>query len=52
MAIAMREICNEPGFNKALNETLDRISDIESLGRTRELVMKVCEYFAFFSTVL
>ncbi|KAI8631776.1 hypothetical protein F5Y19DRAFT_421999 [Xylariaceae sp. FL1651] len=37
---AFREICAEPGFRKFLEETLQRIADIESLGRTRELVAK------------
>jgi len=40
MQIAFREICAEPGFDEYLQATLDRISAIESLGRTRELVMK------------
>jgi len=40
MANAMREVCTEPGFDRFLNDTLKRISDIESLGRTRELVLK------------
>jgi hypothetical protein len=37
---AFREICSEPGFKQFLEDTLDRISAIESLGRTRELVAK------------
>lgn len=37
---AFREICAEPGFRQYLEDTLQRISDIESLGRTRELVAK------------
>ncbi|KAI9809497.1 MAG: hypothetical protein M1827_006803 [Pycnora praestabilis] len=40
MQNAFREICAEPGFSDHLNATLERISAIESLGRTRELVMK------------
>ncbi|EEH36755.2 hypothetical protein PAAG_07173 [Paracoccidioides lutzii Pb01] len=40
MQIAFREICNEPGFAEHLEKTLNRISDIESLGRTRELTVK------------
>ena len=40
MQRAFREICNEPGFREYLEGTLQRISDIESLGRTRELVAK------------
>ncbi|KAI1086807.1 hypothetical protein F5B19DRAFT_477812 [Rostrohypoxylon terebratum] len=37
---AFREICAEPGFREFLQDTLDRIAAIESLGRTRELVAK------------
>jgi hypothetical protein len=37
---AFREICSEPGFDKHLEGTMQRIADIESLGRTRELVAK------------
>ncbi|KAI0598426.1 hypothetical protein F4775DRAFT_583788 [Biscogniauxia sp. FL1348] len=37
---AFKEICEVPGFRQFLEETLERISDIESLGRTRELVAK------------
>ncbi len=37
---AFREICSEPGFREFLEDTTDRISAIESLGRTRELVAK------------
>ena len=40
MMNAFREICNEEGFEEHLQATLDRISAIESLGRTRELVAK------------
>ncbi|KFX97060.1 hypothetical protein V495_03464 [Pseudogymnoascus sp. VKM F-4514 (FW-929)] len=40
MQRAFREICAEPGFREYLDATLQRISDIESLGRTRELVAK------------
>ena len=40
MLNAFRQICSEPGFNEHLQATLDRISAIESLGRTRELVAK------------
>ena len=40
MLNAFRQICNEPGFEKQLEATLDRISAIESLGRTREVVAK------------
>ncbi len=37
---AFQEICSEPGFREFLEATLQRIADIESLGRTRELVAK------------
>lgn len=40
MQVAFREICALPGFDEYLQATLDRISAIESLGRTRELVLK------------
>lgn len=40
MQMAFREICSEPGFRKHLDDTMLRIADIESLGRTRELVAK------------
>lgn len=37
---AFKEICAEPGFEEFLEDTIERISAIESLGRTRELVAK------------
>lgn len=40
MMNAFKEICAEPGFDKFLDDTLDRISAIESIGRTRELTFK------------
>ncbi|KAM0720553.1 hypothetical protein Q7P37_004689 [Cladosporium fusiforme] len=40
MMNAFREICAEPGFDAHLEATLDRIGDIESLARTRELTIK------------
>lgn len=40
MMNAFREICAEPGFDDHLEATLERISAIESLGRTRELTIK------------
>lgn len=40
MQHAFREVCRRPGFKKHLEATIDRISAIESLGRTRELVLK------------
>jgi hypothetical protein len=40
MQRAFKSICGEEGFDEHLEGTLQRISDIESLGRTRELVAK------------
>lgn len=40
MQNAFREICSEGGFDEHLEATLERISAIESLGRTRELTIK------------
>ena len=40
MQRAFRDICGEEGFDEHLEATLQRINDIESLGRTRELVAK------------
>ena len=37
---AFRQICSEPDFRQLLEDTLERIAAIESLGRTRELVAK------------
>ena len=40
MMNAFREICAEEGFDEFLEATLDRISAIESLNRTKELTLK------------
>ncbi|KAJ5386609.1 hypothetical protein N7509_009150 [Penicillium cosmopolitanum] len=40
MQLAFREICAVEGFDEHLEGTLQRIGDIESLGRTRELTIK------------
>lgn len=40
MMIAFREVCAQEGFAEHLEATLERIGDIESLGRTRELTIK------------
>ncbi|KAI9803651.1 MAG: hypothetical protein M1833_000563 [Piccolia ochrophora] len=40
MMNAFREVCSIEGFDEHLEATLERISAIESLGRTRELVAK------------
>ena len=37
---AFREICDGEGFDDYLQATLDRISVIESINRTRELTLK------------
>ncbi|KAJ8120493.1 hypothetical protein O1611_g10354 [Lasiodiplodia mahajangana] len=37
---AFKDICAKDGFRQFLEDTLQRIADIESLGRTRELVAK------------
>jgi hypothetical protein len=40
MMIAFREICGEDYFDGMLQNVLDRISEVESLGRTREVQFK------------
>lgn len=40
MMRAFHEIASHPDFDDILRETIDRISEIESLGRTREVVFK------------
>jgi hypothetical protein len=40
MMNAFREICAQEGFEEHLEATLDRIGDIESLARTREITIK------------
>lgn len=40
MMNAFKEICAEEGFDQYLEDTLDRISAIESLNRTKELTFK------------
>lgn len=40
MMQAFHEIASMPNFDELLEETIDRVSAIESLGRTRELVAK------------
>ncbi|GME82389.1 unnamed protein product [Ambrosiozyma monospora] len=40
MMRAFHEIASQPNFDQLLEETVDRVSAIESLGRTRELVWK------------
>ena len=40
MMRAFREICAEDGFEELLDNVLNRISEVESLGRTREIEFK------------
>ncbi|GAP82780.2 hypothetical protein SAMD00023353_0103140 [Rosellinia necatrix] len=40
MQHAMREICGRKGFDEHLRATLDRLDEIESLQRTREIMLK------------
>jgi hypothetical protein len=40
MMRAFRDICGEEGFESMLGNVLDRISEVESLGRTREIEFK------------
>ncbi|WLF80214.1 hypothetical protein PVL30_003990 [Lodderomyces elongisporus] len=40
MMRAFHEIASQPHFDELLEDTMDRVADIESLGRTREIVMK------------
>lgn len=40
MQNVFRDICNQDNFDEHLRATLDRLDELESLGRTRELTMK------------
>ncbi|RCK59050.1 hypothetical protein Cantr_07097 [Candida viswanathii] len=40
MMRAFHEIASQPHFDQLLEDTTDRVADIEALGRTREIVMK------------
>ncbi|KAK8007736.1 subtilisin-like protein [Apiospora arundinis] len=40
MQNAMRDVCGRPGFDEQLQATLDRLDEIESLARTREVTLK------------
>ncbi|KAL2865078.1 ATP-binding protein [Aspergillus lucknowensis] len=40
MQNAFRAICNEPGFEEHLKATLERLDELEGLGRTTELRLK------------
>ncbi|KZO90345.1 hypothetical protein CALVIDRAFT_603010 [Calocera viscosa TUFC12733] len=37
---AAREVCEEPGFERMLQSVRERVDEVESLHRTRELVLK------------
>ncbi|KAH8729792.1 hypothetical protein BGZ61DRAFT_415659 [Ilyonectria robusta] len=40
MQNAFKDVCNQEGFDAYLQETLDRLDQLESLGRTREITFK------------
>ena len=40
MQNAFRAVCAQPGFDEHLQETIDRLDELESLARTRELTVK------------
>jgi hypothetical protein len=40
MQNAFRDICSQPGFEEHLKKTLDRLDELESLARTREVAMR------------
>ncbi|RYP68439.1 hypothetical protein DL771_006703 [Monosporascus sp. 5C6A] len=40
MQNAFRAVCSRPGFDEHLRATLDRLDELESLARTRELTIK------------
>ncbi|EGW30714.1 uncharacterized protein SPAPADRAFT_142233 [Spathaspora passalidarum NRRL Y-27907] len=40
MMRAFHEIASQPNFDELLQDTIDRVADIESLERTREIVLK------------
>ena len=40
MQNAFRAVCGQPGFDEHLQETIDRLDELESLARTRELTVK------------
>ena len=40
MQNAFRDVCSQEGFEKLLRETMERLDELESLARTRELTMK------------
>lgn len=44
MMRAFHEIASQPHFDELLEDTIERVADIESLGRTREIVLKDLNY--------
>ncbi|RYP16710.1 hypothetical protein DL765_004946 [Monosporascus sp. GIB2] len=40
MQNAFRAVCSQPGFDEHLRATMDRLDELESLARTRELTIK------------
>lgn len=44
MMRAFHEIASQPHFDELLEDTIERVADIESLGRTREVVLKDLNY--------
>jgi hypothetical protein len=40
MQNAFRDICSQPGFEEHLKKTLDRLDELESLSRTREVAIR------------
>ncbi|KAI1764734.1 hypothetical protein GGR53DRAFT_530277 [Hypoxylon sp. FL1150] len=40
MQNAFRAMCSQPGFDEHLEETMERLDELESLARTRELTVK------------
>lgn len=40
MQNAFREICSQEGFEEHLKKTLDRLDELESLSRTREVAVR------------
>jgi hypothetical protein len=41
---AAKEVVEEEGFDKLLQDVKDRIDEVESLERTREITVRLCNY--------
>lgn len=50
MMRAFHEIASQPHFDNLLEDTIERVADIESLGRTREIVLKDLNYGSTYLT--